>query len=197
MHSVHEPVPGRAVARPGTSHDEKVTRWALAAQRGDRVAAERFVRATHWDVWRFVAHLSGDVHAADDLAQETFVRALQSLHGFAGRSCARTWLLTIARRVVVDQRRRASSRPRIADVDDWQAAVERTQGEDDNGFEELVALRDLMDALDPPRRQAFVLTQLVGLSYADTAELVRCPVGTVRSRVSRARREMTASIKAA
>lgn len=107
--------------------DETVTAIALAAARGDSDAAERFVRALQLDVRRFVTYLAQDAQAADDLTQDTFLRALSSLHRFEGRSSARTWLLSIARRVVADSMRRAAVRPRIADTADWQGAAERTQ----------------------------------------------------------------------
>ena len=57
--------------------DQQVTEWALAARGGDREAVERFVRATHRDVWRFVAYLDADIQNADDLTQETYLRALE------------------------------------------------------------------------------------------------------------------------
>ena len=79
------------------SADESITAWALAARGGDSVAVDRFVRALHRDVIRYVAHLCADPQAVDDLAQDTFLRALGSLHRFEGRSSARTWLLAIAR----------------------------------------------------------------------------------------------------
>jgi RNA polymerase sigma-70 factor (ECF subfamily) len=186
-----------ALVRDRTRDDEQVTRWALAAGTGDRDAIERFVRATHRDVWRFVAHLSADVPGADDLTQETFLRALTGLPRFAGRSCARTWLLSIARRVVVDRYRSAAARPRIAANCDWQAAAERTQLRGLPGFEEGVALLDLLNVLDAARREAFVLTQLLDLPYAEAADVVGCPIGTVRSRVARAREDLTALLAAA
>ncbi|MGW0351308.1 sigma-70 family RNA polymerase sigma factor [Streptomyces anthocyanicus] len=170
-----------------TPADELVTAWALTARGGDPEAVERFVGALHRDVRRFVAYLSADPQAADDLAQDTFLRALGSLHRFEGRSSARVWLLSIARRAVIDNYRYASARPRLADVDDWQDAAERAQERGLPGFEDGIALADLLSALPAERREAFVLTQLVGLPYAEAAELSGCPVGTVRSRVARAR----------
>ncbi|MGA5507733.1 sigma-70 family RNA polymerase sigma factor [Streptomyces umbrinus] len=167
--------------------DESITAWALAARGGDPDAVERFVRALHRDVVRYVAHLSADPQAADDLAQDTFLRALGSLHRFEGRCSARTWLLSIARRAVIDSFRYAAARPRLSDVQDWRLAVERAQPHGLPGFDDGVALLDLLAALPDERREAFVLTQLMGLPYAEAAELSDCPVGTVRSRVARAR----------
>ncbi|MBM4791929.1 sigma-70 family RNA polymerase sigma factor [Streptomyces sioyaensis] len=167
--------------------DESVTGWALAARGGDERAVEQFVRATQLDVRRYVTHLSGDPQATDDLVQDTYVRALRSLPGFEGRSSARTWLLTIARRVVADRIRSHAVRPRLAATDDWQTAAERVQPRGVPGFDEGVALAELLAALTSERREAFVLTQLLGLPYAATAGVIGCPVGTVRSRVARAR----------
>ncbi len=166
--------------------DERSTQLAIAARDGDLVALDNFVRALHHDVRRYVAHLSADPHAADDLTQETFLRALQSLHRFEGRSSARTWLLSIARRTVADDLRRKAARPRISGHD-WQRAAEQTQPRDLPGFEDGIALTELLDKIPGDRREVFVLTQLAGVPYAQTAAHLGCPVGTVRSRVSRAR----------
>ncbi|MFC0598081.1 sigma-70 family RNA polymerase sigma factor [Streptomyces palmae] len=172
--------------RPNTA-DQSITAWALEARHGNPDAVERFVRALHSDVLRYVAHLSDDPQLADDLTQETFMRALGSLHRFEGRSSARSWLLSIARRAVIDDFRRTASRPRLSDSYDWRRAAELTQPCDVPGFEEGVALLDLLEALPNERREAFVLTQMLGLSYAEAAHITACPVGTIRSRVARAR----------
>lgn len=167
--------------------DDLITSWALAARGGDEDAVERFVRALHCDVLRYVAHLSADPQSADDLAQETFLRALGSLHRFEGRSSARAWLLSIARRAVIDDFRRAASRPRLSDRHDWRHAAETAQPLDVPGFEEGIALLELLGMLPDDRREAFILTQVTGLPYAEAADVVGCPIGTVRSRVARAR----------
>ncbi|MCP2167676.1 RNA polymerase sigma factor SigC [Goodfellowiella coeruleoviolacea] len=174
------------------SADLPTTQLALAAGRGDRRALEEFVRATQRDVWRFVAHLAG-VAAADDLTQETYLRALGSLRRFAARSSARTWLLSIARRVVVDQVRSAVARPRTSAGVDWVDAAEQAQARDRGvraGFEDVVELNLLLAGLDRERREVLVLTQILGLSYQEAAEVCGCPVGTVRSRVARAREDL-------
>lgn len=158
---------------------DAITEAALRARRGDSASAGAFVRATQADVWRLCAHLSSR-DAADDLTQETYARAFASLHRFAGRSSARTWLLAIARRVCADAVRTAVRSRSVRAVDERLTADPA----------ESVTLRALLDALDPERREAFVLTQLVGLSYAEAADVCGCPVGTIRSRVSRARSDL-------
>ncbi|BCM65132.1 MULTISPECIES: sigma-70 family RNA polymerase sigma factor [Streptomyces] len=187
----------RTASDPSAAADESTTAWALAARGGDTDAVEHFVRALHRDVQRYVAHLCADPQAVDDLAQDTFLRALGSLHRFEGRSSARTWLLSIARRAVTDSYRHAAARPRPADVADWQLAAESAQPRGLPGFDDGVALLDLLAGLPDERREAFVLTQLLGLPYAEAAEVSDCPVGTVRSRVARARATLIGLLDAA
>ena len=159
-----------------------------AGRRGDPVALEQFVRATSTEVWRFLAHLV-DPQSADDLTQETYLRALGALGAFRGASTVRTWLLSIARRVAADEIRRRSRRPRTGAPlpEDCPDALDLA-GE--------VGARDLLSRLDPSRREAFVLTQITGLSYAEAAELLGCPIGTIRSRVARARDDLVATVDA-
>jgi RNA polymerase sigma-70 factor (ECF subfamily) len=162
---------------------DELTTVALRARRGDAAAASAFVRATQPDVWRLCAHL-GSVAQADDLTQDTYARAFASLHRFLGRSSARTWLLAIARHVCADavrtaQRERRLEIPAARSTDDLAGSV---------------AMRALVAALEPVRREAFVLTQVVGLSYAEAADVCSCPVGTIRSRVARARADLVAGL---
>ncbi|MGW3887823.1 sigma-70 family RNA polymerase sigma factor [Micromonospora chokoriensis] len=174
--------------RTGGVDDAQVTRWAQDAGQGDRQAATAFVRALQDQVWRFLSHLAGPGEA-DDLTQETFLRAFRNLPGFAGRSSARTWVFTIARRVAVDHVRSAVARPRLASVPDWQAAAEAA-GAITAGADESVTVHQLIAGLTRERREAFVATQVLGLSYAEAAEICQCPVGTIRSRVARAREDL-------
>lgn len=169
--------------------DEAVTALALAAADHNPRALEAFIKATQQDVWRFVAYLC-DVASADDLTQETFLRAIGSIERFSGRSSARTWLLAIARRVVADHIRRARSRPRTTHG----AAPERLREYDGSarGFEDLVEVTTMIADLTADQREALLLTQLLGLSYADAAAVCGCPVGTIRSRVARARTALLA-----
>jgi RNA polymerase sigma-70 factor, ECF subfamily len=158
---------------------DELTAAALRARRGDAGGAAQFVRGTQRDVWRLCAHL-GSRADADDLTQETYARAFRSLHRFAGRSSARTWLLSIARRVCADAVREAVRARAIT--------PERPVPVADPA--ESATVRALLAALDTERREAFVLTQLVGLSYAEAADVCGCPIGTIRSRVARARGDL-------
>ncbi|MFE6189657.1 sigma-70 family RNA polymerase sigma factor [Streptomyces sp. NPDC056465] len=182
-----------AQRRTGVTEDE-VTAWALGAAAGDADALEHVFRALHHDVRRYVTALADDFQVAEDLVQETFLRAVSTVHLFRGRGSARAWLLTIARRTVVDNLRRTASRPRLADSSDWQHLAECSQPRDLPGFDEGIALMALVDALPDDRREAFVLTQLLDMPYDDAARTSSCPVGTIRSRVSRARASLCAML---
>jgi len=165
---------------------DHLTRLLVAAQGGDTASLDRFVAETQAEVWSLCRYL-GDARDADDLAQEVYERAIKSLPRFRADGPARGWLLTIARRVCSDHVRRAQRRRRKdqAVLDDARVqsgfAADTTLGVD---------LDELLNRLDHDRRAAFVLTQVLGLYYDEAAEVIGCPVGTVRSRVSRARLDL-------
>lgn len=163
---------------------DPLTRLLLAARDGDRDALARFVAETQADVWRVCRHL-GDPDSADDLAQETFERAIGSLHRYRADGPGRNWILTIARRTCVDGTRRRARRRHLDARVANQRLVERVPTD-------RIELDDLIGRLDDDRREAFVLTQVVGLPYAEAAEVAGCPVGTIRSRVARARADLLA-----
>jgi RNA polymerase sigma-70 factor (ECF subfamily) len=171
------------VLLPYVRHVDSLTHAAMLARAGDHEGVETFVRLAHDSVWRFCAGLV-DAQSADDLAQETLLQAVRSLPRFEGRSTARTWVLAIARKVCLEeirQRARAARNLRVA----TEAAQARPDTTPD--VAETVGVRDLLARLDPDRRSAFVLTQLLRLSYDEAAEICGCPAGTIRSRVSRSR----------
>jgi RNA polymerase sigma-70 factor, ECF subfamily len=178
------------VDSPGDN--DQITSLALAAGRGDPRALHQFIEATYRDVWRAVAYLA-DIDSADDLTQETFLRAIGSLPRFSGRSSARTWLLAIARRAVIDDFRGKRRQPRGAYVADLENVVH--QERPSRGFEDIVEVGMLLDGLDLDRRHALLLTQILGLSYAEAAAVCGCPIGTIRSRVARGREDLSAEGK--
>ena len=162
---------------------DHLTVLALRAKTGDRRALEAFVAETRPDVFRLCRYL-GSPSDPDDLAQETFERAIRSLNSFRGDGPARSWLLSIARRVCVDSTR-ATVRGR--NLVERHQAVNRPEPIHDYSWFEI---DQLLSALPPERREAFVLTQILGMSYQDAADVVGCAIGTIRSRVSRARRQL-------
>jgi RNA polymerase sigma-70 factor (ECF subfamily) len=162
------------------------------ARSGDRVALTAFVRATQPEVWRLARHLVG-FDDADEVTQDTYVRAWKALPSFRGDASARTWLLAIARRACADAvrqhtrrrrlRARVEAQPRVTEIGDAAAS-----GDD---------LLELVEALAPERREAFVLTQVLGCSYDEAARIAGVPVGTIRSRVARAREALLEALRAA
>ena len=171
---------------------DDLTALLTDARGGDRVSLTAFVRATQPEVWRLARHLVGP-DDADEITQDTYVRAWKALPSFRGDASARTWLLAIARRACADavrghtRRRRLHTRvatePMPLAIEDIAAA-----GGD---------LLELVDGLAPERREAFVLTQVLGCSYDEAARIAGVPVGTIRSRVARARESLIEAVRAA
>jgi RNA polymerase sigma-70 factor (ECF subfamily) len=161
-------------------------RLAARAQSGDREALDTFVRTVQADVWRFCAHLTRP-DEADDLAQEALLRVVAHLDRWQ-RGPVHTWVLGVTRNVCFEHIRRRTRRrtdpaadPPVPPSPDAHGAVET---------------RQLLDGLAVDQREALVLTQLLGLPYADAAEVVGCPIGTIRSRVARGRDAMTEALRA-
>jgi RNA polymerase sigma-70 factor (ECF subfamily) len=165
-----------------------LTRLAHNARGGDSRALEVFVENSYDQVWRLCASLVGDENA-DDLSQETFAQAVRALPRFRGESSARTWLFAIARHICLDELR-ARSRRRCRE-----GPMSSDQGATATDPSGALPLAELIGALDLDRRTAFVLTQVLGLSYAEAARVCACPLGTIRSRVARARAELVALLK--
>ncbi|WP_017571487.1 sigma-70 family RNA polymerase sigma factor [Nocardiopsis halotolerans] len=179
-------VPSATGGSPGSAEerDRELDRLALDAREGSTAALDAFVRRTRADVTRYI---SRRVHPdrVEELSQETYLRALRGLPRFAGRAPARTWLLAIARNTVADRYRHDAARPDCVRPPDWDLLPGHA-----TRFDEHVALLSLVEGLTAERRQAFVLTQVKGLTYAEAAHLAGVPVGTIRSRVARARDDL-------
>ncbi len=169
---------------------EPLTRLAIAAQQGDRSALNRFVTQSQGEVWRLCARLVGR-DAADDVTQDTYVRAIAALPAFRHESSARTWLLSIARRACADLIRQRQRRRRLFD------RVSTLAQEDQTPIGSSLDIDELVAQLDEDRRIAFMLTQELGLSYEEAAVVCACPIGTIRSRVARARRDLAQALTVA
>ena len=138
--------------------EEAITGLALAAKAGDRRAAAEFIRLTQPGLLRFLAVLA-DREDIEDLAQETYLRAMPALARFDARSTARTWLYAIARRVVVDHVRHAQRRPRTSPLEHLdETRHQRVPSQ----FDEAVALHDLLRHLDPDQAYSAALEALSG-----------------------------------
>lgn len=171
----------RAVTRIYPGEVEQRTR---SPSRRDAAAAwETSVEASYPTVWRFCATLVGTA-AADDLAQETFLRATRALPKLRDQTSLKTWILSIARHACMDELRGRYRRERRDEQLEQPPPIADTSG--------AVATRALLSQLEPNRRAAFVLTQLFGLTYDEAATACDCSVGTIRSRVARARDDLIA-----
>jgi RNA polymerase sigma-70 factor (ECF subfamily) len=172
---------------------DELTRLWLAARDGDRTALAQAVRASQADVWRLARHLVGPADA-DDVTQDTFVRAWRALPAYRGDAAARTWLLAIARRACADAIRSTIRRRRLVS----RVRHDRTRSAPDTRDPGSAhALHALIEDLDQEQREAFTLTQVVGCSYAEVAAICDVPIGTVRSRVARARERLVARVEEA
>lgn len=167
--------------------NDRLLSYARAAQHGDDVALGHLVRGTQGVVWRFCCNLSSQ-QEADDLTQEVYIRATRNIAQYRGDAPVVSWLLSIARHVCADQVRRNQRRSRLA----TRVRNERTPTSMTPGTLEL---DQLVEALDPDRRVAFVMTQVLGLSYEEAAAACDCPIGTIRSRVARARHDLMTAVR--
>lgn len=147
-----------------------------AAAEGDDVAVAGLVRSTRSDVWRLCVAL-GSRGGAGDLVQATYLRALGSPGRYRGDAPLRAWWPDIARNVCADHLRRRDRRRRLLQRLGPLASDTITPPHEQ--------INDLLDGPDD-RREAFVLTQLLGLSYDEAAVALSCPIGTIRLRVARA-----------
>lgn len=159
-----------------------------ARDRADDDALTVAIRIGQSDVTRFLRPLVDDADL-DDVVQDTFVRMYRALPKFRGDASGRTWLLAIARNAAADAIR-SKQRTRRADQRHRMSATAPS-------VESTHALHDLIDALASDPREAFVLTQLVGCSYAEAAAICGVKIGTIRSRVARARDELLHQVQAA
>lgn len=176
-------------------HDHDLDRLASTARDGAPDAADALdalVRRTRPDVARFIARRVRP-DRVEELTQETYLRALRSLPRFAGRAPVRAWLLAIARNTVADRYRHDAARPECVGVvgADWDLLAAPTAR-----FDEHLALLTLVDGLAAERREAFVRTQVEGHTYSEAAALSGVPVGTIRSRVARARDDLLRGLSA-
>ncbi len=166
------------------------------ARKGDRAAFDLLVRKYQPKVVKLVARYLRDPSEALDIAQETFLKAYRALPGFRSDSAFYTWLYRIAINTAKNHLAAQARRPPAEDIDSGDA--EQLGGESD--LKDLATperlllteeiertVREAIEELPEELRTAIVLRELEGLSYDEIAEVMECPVGTVRSRIFRAR----------
>ena len=152
-----------------------IARWKAGEQRAATLLVERHADA----LARFVASI-GERNDVEEVVQDTFVRAFASLDGFRGDSALRTWLFTIARRLVLDRRRAARRRVEQVEVHEGDAATEYDSLDGVVADETQRRLRAAMDRLSPTQREVFVLRVSEGMSYREIADTVDTTEGAAR-----------------
>jgi len=152
------------------------------ARAGDVDAFEDLVRAYQADAWRFARSLTRDPHLADDVTQDAFLRAFRFVRSFRGDSKFSSWLFAIVRNCAMDAMRKAG-RP----------TVETPPGSSPD-HQSRIEIQMAIDALKDRLREPFLLVEVFGMTYVDAAVILQTKVGTVKSRVFRARQELIASL---
>lgn len=163
---------------------------AVAARNGDRNALAALLGRLQSEVWRYCAAMVG-TDDADDAAQEAMIRIVTAMPSYGGTAPARVWVMGVVRHTCLDWLRSAYRRRALLD------RVQRQVVDGPHSEHGWTETADLLAHLDPDRREAFVLTQLLGFSYDLAAETCGCAVGTIRSRVARARIDLLRAVEAA
>jgi len=172
-----------------TSNDD--ARLIAAARRGDSRAFAALVDAHQQAVRGFLRRFCGIWADADDIAQEAFVTAWRKLARFEGRSSFRSWVCGIGFRIARDARR---SHVRAVQRDaDWSEQLEQG-GESGAPIEDRIALAKAMAALPEDQRAAVALCLGEGFSHSEAAEILKLPLGTVKSHVTRGRERLLAAL---
>ena len=191
-------------ARPAAGVEQSDLELVKRAQRNERGAFDLLVLKYQHKVVKLVARMLRDPAEAEDVAQEAFVKAYRAIGSFRGDSAFYTWLYRIAVNTARNTMASRQRRPLDYEADlseSEQSAVESRMRHGDTP--EAVALsdeihstvNDAIGALPEDLRTAIILREVEGLSYEEIAEAMDCPVGTVRSRIFRAREAIDRSLK--
>jgi RNA polymerase sigma-70 factor, ECF subfamily len=184
---------GASAAGVETTDDELVRRTLS----GDLTAFERLVDRHRAVVYRVAARIVGE-HEADDVAQDAFLRAFHRLARFRRESPFRSWLLRITHNAALDAlaRRRAPAEEETVEEETVDPASSRTPAEELEVVERRNRLAAKLQLLQPAHRAVLVLRDLEGLSYEEIATVTETPLGSVKGRLHRARRELIEILRA-
>ena len=173
-------------------------------QKGDRSAFDLLVRKYQHRVLKLVSRFVSDASEAEDVAQEAFIKAYRALPAFRGDSAFYTWLYRIAintakNTLVSNRRRPVDFNLDLQDPEQYERHARLKEADTPEGVlltEEIrVVVENALEQLPEDLRTAIVLRELEGLSYEEIAEAMDCPVGTVRSRIFRAREAIDKKLK--
>jgi RNA polymerase sigma-70 factor, ECF subfamily len=175
---------------------------------GDARAFELLVIKYQRRIQRLIARMVRDVDLVEDIAQETFIRAYRALHQFRGDAQFYTWLYRIAvntaKKFLLELKRDplVTESARKSDDDDDETSRPENEPIEDATPESVLAAKEIaavvnaaLQALPDDLRQAVTLREIEGLTYEEIAQVMDCPIGTVRSRIFRAREAISVKIK--
>ena len=164
------------------------------ARAGDLRAFESLVRDYQADVWRFAYHLTRNRQVAEDVTQEAFLKAFRSMRSFRGDSKFSSWLLRIARNCAIDAYRRTRHEGPVAD--DVLAAMSAERRPTPTGSpEDRLRLSAAVAALPADLREPFVVIEVLGFTYHEASTILGVKVGTVKSRMHRARAALIRTLR--
>ncbi len=177
----------------------------VRAQHGDQKAFGLLVSKYQRKLARLLSRLIRDPAEVEDVAQETFIKAYRALGNFRGDSAFYTWLYRIgintAKNYLVSQGRRAPTRTEF-DSEEAEGFEEGELLRDNNTPERMLLSKQIgetvnsaMEALPEELRTAIMLREIEGMSYEDIAKMMDCPIGTVRSRIFRARESVAEKLR--
>jgi RNA polymerase sigma-70 factor (ECF subfamily) len=175
---------------------------------GDQRAFELLVIKYQRRIQRLIGRMVRDVDLVEDIAQETFIRAYRALHQFRGDAQFYTWLYRIAVNTAKKTLMELKHDPTVSESsfrssdDEDETSRPRNEPTSDETPESVLAAKEIgavvnaaMEALPEDLRQAVTLREIEGLTYEEIAVVMNCPIGTVRSRIFRAREAISAKIR--
>lgn len=188
---------------------DATTDWDLVQRTlaGDQRAYGLLVLKYQRRIQRLIARMVRDVDLVDDIAQETFIRAYRALHQFRGDAQFYTWLYRIAVNTAKKFLQELKRDPTVSEAflatdDEDETSWRKQEQTADETPESVLAAKEIaamvnaaVEALPADLRQALTLREIEGLSYEDIAATMNCPIGTVRSRIFRAREAVSEKIK--
>jgi len=195
------------VAKAADPHTSSVTNidgeLVRRVQQGDKAAFDLLVRKYQQRIGKLVSRFISDRSEVEDVTQEAFIKAYRALPNFRGDSAFYTWLYRIATNTAKNYLVAAGRRPPRSDVDITSGATEQgfelvsdNSPEGEMASEEIRrTIHDALEQMPEELRMALSMCEFDGLTYDEIAEVMDCPIGTVRSRIFRARQSLDQKLR--
>lgn len=166
-------------------------RAVARAKQGDADAFAQLVQTYETSVYRLALRMCGNAHDAEEVAQEAFVAAWKGLPAFRGESKFSSWLYQLTTNAAINfLRKEKRHRAAVPLEDETELVAEETPQQAAEAAELQQALQQALDALTPEHRQIFLLRQMRQLSYEEIGRLLGLEIGTVKSRLNRAKKQL-------